>query len=77
MPHRISVEPDRDADAPDPAWITFSPDKKFLYAINATEAQAIAFAVDPATIVRSRYPNTQFVTSYRGTLGSAVFVEAQ
>ena len=36
------------AKATDPAWITFSPDKKFLYAIDASPAQAIGFAVDPA-----------------------------
>ncbi len=33
------------AKAPDPAWITFSPDKKFLYAISPTESQAIGYAV--------------------------------
>lgn len=34
------------AEARDPAWITFSPDKKFLYAIHASPAQAIGFSVD-------------------------------
>ncbi|MBI4624344.1 MAG: lactonase family protein [Verrucomicrobia bacterium] len=36
------------AEARDPAWITFSPDKKFLYAIQASPAQAIGFSVDAA-----------------------------
>lgn len=34
------------AEATDPAWITFSPDRKYLYAIHASPSQAIAFAVD-------------------------------
>lgn len=34
------------AETPDPAWITLSPDKKFLYAIHASAAQAVAFSVD-------------------------------
>ncbi len=34
------------AKALDPAWITFSPDKKFLYTIHGSQAQAIGFAVD-------------------------------
>lgn len=34
------------ADATNPAWITFSPDRRFLYAINESQAQAIAFAID-------------------------------
>ena len=34
------------AESPDPAWITLSPNKKFLYAIHPSEAQAIGFAVD-------------------------------
>ena len=36
------------AEAVDPAWITLTPDKKFLYAIHPSAAQAIGFAVDPA-----------------------------
>ncbi len=36
------------AESPNPAWITFSPDKKFLYAINESQAQAVGFAVDAA-----------------------------
>lgn len=37
------------AALPDPAWITLSPDKKFLYAISPTPQQATAFSVDPTT----------------------------
>lgn len=36
------------AESPDPAWITLSPDKKFLYAIHPSTAQAIGFSVDGA-----------------------------
>jgi 6-phosphogluconolactonase len=36
------------AESPDPAWVTLSPDKKFLYAIHPTAAQAIGFSVDAA-----------------------------
>ena len=36
------------AEAVDPAWITLTPDKKFLYAIHPSAAQAIGFAVDPS-----------------------------
>lgn len=36
------------AAATDPAWITLTPDKKVLYAIHPSAAQAIAFAVDAA-----------------------------
>ena len=35
------------AQTPDPAWITASPDRRFLYAIHASTAQAIAFAIEP------------------------------
>ena len=34
------------AEAVDPAWITFSPDRKFLYAIHPSPGQAIGFNVD-------------------------------
>jgi len=37
------------AEAPNPAWVALSPDRKFLYAINESQAQAIGFAVDAAT----------------------------
>jgi 6-phosphogluconolactonase len=36
------------AEAVDPAWITLTPDRKFLYAIHPSTALAIGFAVDPA-----------------------------
>ncbi|MEY4939965.1 MAG: hypothetical protein RIQ93_1700 [Verrucomicrobiota bacterium] len=34
------------AEAQNPAWITLTPDKKFLYTIHASEAQALGFAVN-------------------------------
>lgn len=37
------------ARTPDPAWITLSPDRKFLYAIHPSPQQAVAFATDLAT----------------------------
>ncbi|MEO6245795.1 MAG: lactonase family protein [Opitutaceae bacterium] len=37
------------AEAVDPAWIILTPDRKFLYAIHPSTAQASGFAVDPAT----------------------------
>jgi 6-phosphogluconolactonase len=37
------------APTPDPAWLTVSPDRRFLYAIHASTLQASAFAIDPAT----------------------------
>ncbi len=37
------------AAAIDPAWITFSPDRKFLFAIHPSPGQAIAFNVDAPT----------------------------
>jgi 6-phosphogluconolactonase len=36
------------AEARDPAWITISPDKRFLYAVQASAAQAIGFSIDAA-----------------------------
>ena len=36
------------AEANNAPWITFSPDKKFLYTVSETESQAIGFAVDGA-----------------------------
>ncbi len=36
------------APATDPAWITLTPDKKFIYAIAPTSAQAIGFSADAA-----------------------------
>lgn len=37
------------AETPDPAWITLSPDKKFLYAIHPSAPLAAGFAVNPAS----------------------------
>lgn len=37
------------AAATDPAWITLSPDRRFLYAIHPSAAQAIGYAVDTAS----------------------------
>lgn len=37
------------AEATDPSWITLTPNKKFLYTIHGSPAQAIGFAVDAAT----------------------------
>ena len=37
------------AEAVNPAWITLSPDKKHLYTISATKAQAAAYSVDATT----------------------------
>jgi 6-phosphogluconolactonase len=34
------------AAAPDPAWITLTPDRRFLYAISPTQTQAVGFRVD-------------------------------
>src|SRR5262249_37876219 len=42
-------EPQVVAEATDPAWITLTPDRKFLYAIQASSAQAIGFTVNAAT----------------------------
>lgn len=36
------------ATAPDPAWLALTPNRKFLYAIHPTSAQAIGFSVDAA-----------------------------
>lgn len=36
------------AETPSPAWITFTPDKKFLYAIHESPGQAVGFKVDAA-----------------------------
>ncbi|MBM3818725.1 MAG: hypothetical protein FJW14_06870 [Acidimicrobiia bacterium] len=38
---------------------------------------AFGFTIDPAAIMRPEYPNQQVVTTYRGTLGSKAFAEAQ
>ena len=36
------------AETANPAWITLSPDRKHLYAIHESAAQAVGFAVDAA-----------------------------
>lgn len=36
------------ATGSNPAWIVFSPDRKFLYTLHPSKAQAIGFKVDPA-----------------------------
>lgn len=42
-------EPELVAEATNPSWITLSPDRKHLYAVHASKAQAIGFQVDAAT----------------------------
>jgi 6-phosphogluconolactonase len=42
-------QPQLAAEAVDPAWITLTPDKKFLYAIHGSASQALGFKVDPGT----------------------------
>ncbi|HVU35151.1 MAG TPA: lactonase family protein [Opitutaceae bacterium] len=37
------------AETPNPTWLTLTPDKKFLYAVNGSKAQAVGYAVDAAT----------------------------
>jgi 6-phosphogluconolactonase len=41
--------PELMAEATDPAWITLSPNRRFLYAIHGSPAQAIGFNVDSTT----------------------------
>lgn len=36
------------AEAANPTWLEFSPDKKFLYTVHASATQAVGFAVDAA-----------------------------
>ncbi|MBI5770637.1 MAG: lactonase family protein [Verrucomicrobia bacterium] len=42
-------EPFLVAESPNPGWLALSPDKKFLYAIHESPAQAVGFAVDAAS----------------------------
>ncbi len=49
-------QPTLAAQSPNPAWITFSPDKKFLYAIHESQAQAVGFAVDAAKATLTPLP---------------------
>jgi 6-phosphogluconolactonase len=41
------TRPELAAEAVDPAWITLSPDKKFVYAIHRSASQALGFKVEP------------------------------
>jgi 6-phosphogluconolactonase len=45
------------AEPTDPAWLALSPDKKVLYTIHGSAAQAIAFRVDRATGKLTRIPS--------------------
>lgn len=36
------------AETPNPTWVTLSPDKKHLYAVHGSKAQAVGFTVDAA-----------------------------
>jgi outer membrane receptor protein involved in Fe transport len=54
------------------------------YLNNATKQQRVAFTqfpslytIDPFSIERPSFPNTQLVTNYRGVLSSKLFLEAQ
>ena len=55
--------PELVAEATNPAWITLSPDRKFLYAIHPSLAQATGFAVDPATARLNPLPSGNTLTS--------------
>lgn len=44
------------AAATNPAWITLTPDRKYLYAIHPSKAQAIGFAVDGTQGILSPLP---------------------
>lgn len=37
------------AETPSPTWVTLSPNKKFLYAVHPSKAQAVGFTVDAAS----------------------------
>jgi 6-phosphogluconolactonase len=51
-------EPVLVAEAIDPGWLTFTPDKKFLYVIHGSQAQAIGFSVDGANAKLTPLPAT-------------------
>jgi 6-phosphogluconolactonase len=36
------------AETPNPTWVVLSPDRRFLYTVHPSKAQAIGFAVDPS-----------------------------
>lgn len=48
------------AEGVDPAWVVLTPDKKFLYTIHDSQAQAIGFTVEPATgkLTKLNAPNS-------------------
>jgi 6-phosphogluconolactonase len=49
-------EPFLVAETPNPGWLTLSPDRKFLYAIHESQAQAVGYAVDGATAKLTALP---------------------
>jgi 6-phosphogluconolactonase len=51
-------EPVLVAETSNPTWITFSPDKKFLYAANDSEARAVGFTVDAKQMRLTPLPAT-------------------
>lgn len=46
------------AEIKNPTWLTLSPDKRFLYAVNASKAQAVGYKVDPAGPTLTPLPTT-------------------
>jgi hypothetical protein len=50
---------------------------QYLNNWGSTAGPAFSFTIDPAAIMRPTYPNSQVATTYRGTVGSRGFVEAQ
>ena len=50
--------PNLAAEANNAPWITFSPDKKYLYAVSETASQAIGFAVDAQNAKLTPLPAT-------------------
>ncbi len=74
------------APAVDPAWITLSPDRRFLFAIHPSPGQALAFTVDaaagrllpraaPAAPVRAAPPSHLAVDATGRTLLAANYAE--
>ncbi|MGH7957650.1 MAG: lactonase family protein [Opitutaceae bacterium] len=50
------------AEAVDPAWLAISPDKRFLYAIHGSPAQALGFKIDPRTAQLAPLPREAAAT---------------
>lgn len=46
------------AEAVDPAWVTLSPDRRFLYTLHPSEAQVIGFSVEPRSGKLTALPTT-------------------